>query len=109
MSVASAGVALTAILRVGAHAGIVAGTPKELTIGDDKFSVRSGIEVGVWVDAAEFEINVLTAPDTSECELEVVEAYSMNVGADAGATLAVDSHTVSNFQLISLVRLHQSP
>jgi hypothetical protein len=94
VTVKSAGVVLTALLRVGAHAGFQVGTPP-LTILGHSFDASTGVEVGVFVDVAEFVTNVTAVPEgnTGDCELRVVEAYSMAVGANAGATVAVDSHT----------------
>ena len=86
---------LTALLRVGVHAGFHVATPSDLTIPGIKIGdVSAGVEVGVWIDVAEFVTNVTETPkgDTSGCELRVVEAYSLALGANAGATVSVGLH-----------------
>jgi len=88
-------VVLTAILRVGAHAGFKVGTPSFDVLDVFTLSASSGVEVGIWADIAQFITNVTVAPNgsTSGCELSVEEVYIMNIGANAGATLAIDTHT----------------
>jgi len=81
---------LTAVLRVGAHAALEIGTPS-FGIVSEEIRASAGVEVGVWVDVAEFTTNV-TNSGSNGCELHVVEVYSLLVGANAGATVAVDEH-----------------
>jgi hypothetical protein len=87
VTVQSAGIVFSALLRIGAKAG--------LGIGSPEFSFSSGAEVGVWANIAEFITNVTAAPstDTSGCKIIVEEVYSMAIGAQAGATLAIADHT----------------
>ena len=83
---------LTALLRVGMKAGLDVNTPVESTsLGDLSFT--TGLEGGIWADVAQFTTNVTAASDSSICELRVVEEYSMLLGANAGATLAIGEHT----------------
>ena len=53
----------------------------------------TGIEAEVWADVAQFVTNVTAVPDSETCALQVVEEYSMLLGANAGATLALGDHT----------------
>jgi Flp pilus assembly protein TadG len=76
-------VVLTAILRIGARAGFNVGSPE--------LDFSSGAEVGVWANIAEFITNVTAG--TGSCEILVEEVYSMAIGAQAGATLAIADHT----------------
>ncbi|TVY40164.1 hypothetical protein LSUB1_G002141 [Lachnellula subtilissima] len=95
VTIQSGGVVLTALLRVGVHAGFHVATPSELTIAGIKIDEASaGVEVGVWIDVAEFVTNVTKTPkgDTSGCELRIVEAYSLALGANAGATVSAGLH-----------------
>lgn len=95
VKIQSAGVVLTALLRIGLQAGINVGAPP-LTIEHvhvETFS--SGAAVGVWMNVAEFITNVTSGPtgDGTNCDMVVEEVYSMAIGAQAGATLAVLQHT----------------
>ncbi len=95
VTIQSGDVVLTAILRVGAHAGFNVGTPSFDVLDIFTLSASSGVEVGIWADIAQFITNVTLAPNgsTSGCELSVEEVYIMNIGANAGVTLAIDTHT----------------
>jgi hypothetical protein len=85
---------LTALLRVGVKAGFELSTPTE-TVDGYLLDFSTGLEAGVWADVAQFITNVTAAPagSGSICELRVVEEYSMLLGANAGATLAIGEHT----------------
>lgn len=86
---------LTALLRLSLEAGLDIGAPP-LTIDDFKIdTVQSGAGVGIWLNLAEFITNVTVAPegDASGCDLLVEEVYSMAIGAQAGATLAILDHS----------------
>lgn len=77
---------LSAVLRIGAKAGFDVGSPE--------LSFSSGAEVGVWANIAEFITNVTAGPTAnSNCKIIVEEVYSMAIGAQAGATLAIADHT----------------
>ncbi|KAK0107895.1 hypothetical protein ONS96_003682 [Cadophora gregata f. sp. sojae] len=90
VTIESAGVVLTGILRIGLKAGLVLSTPDAI----DKsllnlFDAAAGIEGGVWLDIAEFKTNITSSPvsDDNDCELRVIEEYTMALGANAGARL----------------------
>ncbi|KFZ13072.1 hypothetical protein V502_06778, partial [Pseudogymnoascus sp. VKM F-4520 (FW-2644)] len=83
---------LTAVLRIGIRSGLDISTPPHAIAGIP-VSFSSGIEAGVWADVAQFVTNVTAVPDSDDCALQVVEEYSMLVGANAGATLAVGEHS----------------
>jgi hypothetical protein len=89
VTIQSAGVVLTALLRVGVQAGLDVSTPTE-TISGERLSLSAGVVVGVWADVAQFTTNVTAAPEGSICELRVIEEYSILLGANVGATLAID-------------------
>ncbi|OBT73161.1 hypothetical protein VF21_07918 [Pseudogymnoascus sp. 05NY08] len=83
---------LTAVLRLGIRSGLEFSTPTSF-IGGVPVKFSTGIEVGVWADVAKLVTNVTAAPDHADCPLQVVEEYSMLVGANAGASLAVGEHS----------------
>ncbi len=95
MTIQSAGVVLTALLRLGLQAGLDIGAPPVTIDGFSFGTFSSGAEVGIWLNLAEFITNVTIAPDgdASGCELLVEEVYSIAIGAQAGATLAILDHT----------------
>ncbi|KAF2849558.1 hypothetical protein T440DRAFT_399056 [Plenodomus tracheiphilus IPT5] len=88
VTVNSAGVVISAALRVGVHCGIEVGTPKPGLL--NSFEVQSGIEVAAWANVAEFVTNITYTPDDEDCELKVVQEFNIAVGAIAGASLVVD-------------------
>jgi hypothetical protein len=94
VKIQSAGVVLTALLRFGLQVGINVGVPS-FEIADVKIGTSSGAEIGVYMNVAEFITNVTSGPTGSgaNCDLMVEEAYSLAVGAKAGATLAILNHT----------------
>ncbi|KFY44515.1 hypothetical protein V494_01436 [Pseudogymnoascus sp. VKM F-4513 (FW-928)] len=82
---------LTAVLRLGIRSGLAFDTRTAFIRGVPmRFS--PGVEVGVWADVAQFVTNVTAAPDSDDCALQVVEEYTMLVGANAGATVALGEH-----------------
>lgn len=93
--VESAGIVLTAVLRVGVHAGF------DLSIGDPGLtilnvtapSVGGGIEVAAFADVGSFITNITASPSNNNCEIGVVQSYQFAVGAAAGATIDIDTHT----------------
>ncbi|TVY37110.1 hypothetical protein LOCC1_G006213 [Lachnellula occidentalis] len=95
VKVQTPGVVLTALLRVGVQAGINVATPSNLTVrGHEIVDASAGVEVGVWIDVAEFVTNVTEIPtgDTSGCDYRAVEAYSLALGANTGATVSAGLH-----------------
>lgn len=96
VTIKTAGVTLTAILRLGLKAGLELSTPEEISNISvlEATHVNMGIEVGVWVDIAQFKTNVTATPTTKDhiCELRVIEEYVMALGANAGASLAIGAH-----------------
>jgi len=98
VTVSSANVVLSAILRIGIHSGIAVTTPdlSEVTIFNATLGVPQfggGIEVGVYANLAEFITNVTLAPDSEDCEFQVVQEYQIALGAVAGASVVFDSDT----------------
>ena len=96
VTVQSAGVVLTGILRIGLKAGLVVSTPDAIDESlMDLFDATAGIESGVWLDIAQFKTSIIAAPatDTNKCELNVVEEYTMALGADAGARLEIGNYS----------------
>ncbi|OAF63237.1 hypothetical protein VC83_00239 [Pseudogymnoascus destructans] len=78
VTLAGANTVLIAVLRLGIRSGLELSTPT---------SFVGGIPVKFIVT------NVTAAPDRDDCPLQVVEEYSMLVGANAGASLAVGEHS----------------
>lgn len=86
---------LTALLKVGLQVGLNVASPS-LNLDGIKFATFSaGAAAGVWMNIAEFSTNVTAAPagDSSGCKVFVEEVYSMAIGAQAGATLAINDHS----------------
>ncbi|KAF4633483.1 hypothetical protein G7Y89_g4624 [Cudoniella acicularis] len=94
VSIQSAGASFTAILRVGAQAGLAVSTP-EVSIGGTNIGASTGVVAAIFADVAELTTNITAAPsgDTSGCALKVTEAYAFIVGANVGATVAIGSDT----------------
>ncbi|KAF2795410.1 hypothetical protein K505DRAFT_373905 [Melanomma pulvis-pyrius CBS 109.77] len=86
VTIESAGIVLSAILRVGAQFGLEIVTP---LVPPPLPSMSGGIEVGIFANVAEFVTNVTVAPKDDECELRVVQGYQFAIGAAAGATVAI--------------------
>lgn len=79
------GAAFSAILRVGAHAGLKAGI--------DNNEYGAGMEVAVFADVAEIVTNITATPNDADCKLPMSQEYSIALGAAAGATVVVKSAT----------------
>jgi hypothetical protein len=97
VTIESAGVVFSAVLRVGVHAGFQLASPAipSITVFDTTVTIPSvggGIEVGVFANVAEFITNVTYAPE-EECQLKVVQSYQLALGAAAGATIALGTNT----------------
>lgn len=95
VTVSSAGATLKAVLRLGLHAGIETG-PLDVSFADLNLDLSAGLEVGVFVNVAEFTTNITTpevSDSSSNCEILVQEEYQFAIGAEAGATVAVDHHS----------------
>ncbi|OBT66528.1 hypothetical protein VE03_03664 [Pseudogymnoascus sp. 23342-1-I1] len=92
VTIVGADIVLTAVLRIGIRSGLNLDTPTKL-VGGIPLKFSTGIEAGVWADVAQFVTNITAVPDSEDCALQVVEEYSMLVGANAGATLALGEHS----------------
>ncbi|KAH7397417.1 hypothetical protein BKA66DRAFT_409043 [Pyrenochaeta sp. MPI-SDFR-AT-0127] len=86
VTVESAGIAISAVLRIGVHCGIEVGTPDTF----DTVKVSSGIEVAVFAHVAEFITNVTYDAEDKACPLKVIQEYNLAVGGIAGASVVVD-------------------
>ncbi|KAF2870182.1 hypothetical protein BDV95DRAFT_75555 [Massariosphaeria phaeospora] len=96
VTIESAGIVFTAILRIGASAGIQVITPDipEVSIMNHSLpTFGGGIEVGVFANVAEFVTNVTATPQDEECKLQVIQEYSLALGAKAGMTVNIGSET----------------
>lgn len=100
VTVQSADATFTAILRVGARASIGTGDALDLPdiqMGDvdlSEYNVGGGIQVGVYANVAEFKTELkanMTAE--AECALELVQEYSLVLGATAGAQVTLGTVT----------------
>ncbi|KAM7197258.1 hypothetical protein V8F33_005686 [Rhypophila sp. PSN 637] len=96
-------VVLTAVLRLGIHAGISLSTPVlDLDILPDwleqkigNWSMGTGVEVGVFAHVAELltSISPADAEKDSDCQLAMRQEYTLAVGAAAGATAHIGDNT----------------
>jgi hypothetical protein len=77
------GASISAILRVGAHAGL----------SIDAGEIGAGLEVAVFADVAKIATNITATPDDAACKLSMAQEYSFELGANIGATLTL--HDVS--------------
>jgi hypothetical protein len=96
VTIQSAGVVITAVLRLTATVGIVLELPEplpSLSLFGDSASAGGGIVAQVFADIAELVMNVSTAGDGDPCDLGMVAEYSFNIGAGAGASLTLNTHT----------------
>lgn len=97
VTVQSSGVVLTALLRIRVIAGVnfSAQPPVVVTIDGLSLQFSAGVVAAVFADVAQFVTNITAAPSGSDdkCDHQVVQEYTMLLGANAGATLAVGEHT----------------
>lgn len=92
VTIQSGNAVLTALLQIGAHASLSVGLPS-FTIADLSLNASSGVEAAVYADFA-FITNVTSnAKSVTGCDVLVEEIISIAVGANAAATLAIDTHT----------------
>jgi hypothetical protein len=88
---------MTAVLRLTATVGIELDLPEKLPsltlFGKSAPPVGGGIVAQVFADIAELVTNVSTAGDGGACDFAMLAEYSFNIGAGAGATLMLDTHT----------------
>lgn len=93
VTVESAGMVFTAMLRVGVHAGFDVDLDLGLLGDVTDLSVSSGIEVGVYATVAELTTNITYQPDNDECDLSVEQTYNFGLAAAAGATFAIGTQS----------------
>jgi hypothetical protein len=102
VTLASASVKLSAVLRVGVHCGLSVETPEPHWSLEAAFdlvdvdyplpTVQAGIEVAVFTNVAELITTITYVPDDEECELKVNQEYNMAIGTIAGASMVVEHH-----------------
>lgn len=102
MQVATAGVVLRAILRVGVRTGFSVGVEFDAPVKAANYSgvlnIGTGIEASAYVNVAEFITNI-TATDVEalvegdECGLHLEQGYQFAIGAAAGASVQLLDHT----------------
>ncbi|KAI5921960.1 hypothetical protein F4810DRAFT_702011 [Camillea tinctor] len=96
VTVQSAGGTISAVLRLGLHAGVEVESPP-IPLPGIGLSTRAsaGIEVGVFADLAEFGTNITVSPegDDADCALRLQQTYQLGLGAAAGASLAIGQQT----------------
>lgn len=93
MTIESAGVVFTAVLRLGVHAGFALDEDFGLLDTITPLDFGAGIEVGVFANVAELTTNVTYQADDDECDLGIEQAYTFGLGAAAGATFAIGEQT----------------
>ncbi|KAK2733931.1 hypothetical protein FQN57_001914 [Myotisia sp. PD_48] len=89
VTIESAGVVFSAILRIGIYTGLSLRSDSLLSTVD----ISGGIEVVVFADVAEFTTNVTVVPQDEDCKLRVIQAYQLGLGAEAGASVAIEQNT----------------
>ncbi|KAI0104636.1 hypothetical protein GGR51DRAFT_560899 [Nemania sp. FL0031] len=91
VTVQSASGVLSAILRVGLHAGVSVDFDKSTKL----LHVEAGAAAAIYADLAEFTTNITAVPegDDNDCQLQVQQVYQLALGAAAGATLVVGPET----------------
>lgn len=112
---AGAEASFTATLRIGAQAGLKVHEPwnfredilhldsSDLTLFDTNFTkikealdyeFGGGIEVGVYADVASFRTGLkASTSDDAECDVEVLQEYSLALAATAGAQVTLGTST----------------
>ncbi|CAK4030554.1 Hypothetical predicted protein [Lecanosticta acicola] len=97
--VQSADATFRATLRLSATVALAAGVPEHLpnvTIGSHHLSdyqLAGGLLAGVSADVAVFETEIKASPEDPECQLKVIQDYSLVLGATAGAQATVGTAT----------------
>ncbi|KAH8883695.1 hypothetical protein GQ53DRAFT_830371 [Thozetella sp. PMI_491] len=102
--VAGTGAVIRGVLRIEVKAGLELSTPS-VEVMDKQLSFGAGVVVSTFANLAEFVTNITgpaststnstaqTSGNTSTCALEAIQYFEFNVGAVAGATLALGTHT----------------
>ena len=84
--VENAGFVFTATLLLDIHTRIY--------VGLSYIGISGGVHVSSFTNVAESIANVTATPNDTTCELAPIQSYRLTLGAAAGATLAIDSHTL---------------
>lgn len=94
----SASVSISAVLRVGVHCGIEVSQPEDNSwdILPDIFNITAGVEVAVFANVAEFVTNVTYVPEDEDCKLKVIQQYNLALGALAGVNVALGVPALNN-------------
>ncbi|KAK3987137.1 hypothetical protein QBC44DRAFT_383479 [Cladorrhinum sp. PSN332] len=110
VTVKSQNVVLRGILRVGLSTGIeltslpISGAVDFLFAGS---TVSAGVQAGVLIDVADFATIVTSEAGEldsgEECNRMITEAYTLGVGATAGATLALGPATAGGRELFTVI------
>jgi hypothetical protein len=91
VSIVASGATFKAVLRLGLHAGIELQSTALNLLGHSLGSYSTGLEAAIFTDLAEFTTSISDGNGTS-CEFEVEQEYQLAIGAEAGATVALDGH-----------------
>lgn len=84
--VENAGFVSTATLLLDIHTRIY--------VGLSYIGISGGVHVSSFANVAESIANVTATPNDTTRELAAIQSYRLTLGAAAGATLAIDSHTL---------------
>ncbi|KAI1623662.1 hypothetical protein EDD37DRAFT_432215 [Exophiala viscosa] len=79
---------LNGTLRVGIHAGVGLDIDYEPI-----FDGSAGLGAGIYANIAKFTTTGTADSDNENCDVALVEAFTIALGAQAGATVAWDNHT----------------
>jgi hypothetical protein len=90
VTVESAGVVLSASLRIGIYTGLTIGAPPGLSSVPWMEKMEGGIQLSVFANLAEFITNVSYVPNDPECEIKAVQEFQVALGAAAGMSVAID-------------------
>ncbi|KAF1829848.1 hypothetical protein BDW02DRAFT_508940 [Decorospora gaudefroyi] len=101
VTIESADVSISAVLRIGIHCGIEVDQGEVPTLDAvieavNPFDITAGVEVAVFAHVAEFITNVTYDDEAEDCKLKVVQEYNLAVGAMAGASILVDVPFLEN-------------
>ncbi len=80
---------LSGSLRVGIHAGV----GFEIDLIPDMLDVKAGLGAGIYANVAEFTATGTANGSNENCDLALVEGFTIALGAQAGATVAFDDTT----------------